>query len=344
MAAATEIHTLSKAKLRDMLRQMMLIREFEDKTAEWYARGRIAGFVHLYNGQEANAVGIAAALEPGDVLMSHYRDHGHAIAKGADVKASMAELFGKTTGLVHGKGGSMHFFDYENGYWGGYAIVAGQIPLAVGVAFAFQQRKEGHVVAVIMGDAATANGYFHESLNIAKLWNVPCIFIVENNQYGMGTAVKTHSAVQDISAKAAAYDIPAVRVDGMDVMAVYEAMKQAVEYSRSGQGPTFVETVTYRFRGHSMADPVRYREKEEEEHWRHRDPIALFRQRLIEEGVISERTARKMEDDVRREIEEAVRFAEASPTPPLSALYTDVYVDQPELPNAAILTKDGWTK
>jgi len=316
---------------------MMLIREFEDKTAEWYARGRIAGFVHLYNGQEACAVGVVAAMEPHDVLMSHYRDHGHSLAKGADPKAAMAELFGKVTGLSKGKGGSMHFFDYEAGHWGGYAIVGGHLPLAVGVGFAFRYRHEDRIAAVIMGDGTTPNGYFHESLNFAKLWNVPIVFIVENNQYGMGTALAVHSAVTHMTDKTCAYDIPSERVDGMDVLAVYEAMSRAVEHTRSGQGPYFLELETYRFRGHSMADPQRYRDKEEVNEWTQRDPIAAFRQKLIDEGVLTERAAKKMEEDVQREIEEAVRFAEASDAPPMEALFENIYADPIGGPSAALL-------
>ena len=339
MAVATTSRPLSKTKLQSMLRQMMLIREFEDKTAEWYARGRIAGFVHLYNGQEACAVGVTAAMEPDDILMSHYRDHGHSLAKGAGVKEAMAELFGKTTGLARGKGGSMHFFDYKAGHWGGYAIVGGHLPLAVGVGFAFKYRNESRIAAVIMGDGTTPNGYFHESLNFAKLWNVPIVFIVENNQYGMGTALHVHSAVTAMTDKTCAYDIPSERVDGMDVMAVYEAMSRAAEHARSGEGPYFLELATYRFRGHSMADPQRYRDKEEVAEWMHRDPITAFRSKLIEEGALSERTARKMEEDVRAEIEEAVRFAEASPAPPIEALFENIYADPIGGPNAALLKK-----
>lgn len=339
MAVATTTRPLSKTKLQNMLRQMMVIREFEDKTAEWYARGRIAGFVHLYNGQEACAVGVAAAMETDDIMMSHYRDHGHAIAKGAGVKEAMAELFGKTTGLAKGKGGSMHFFDYHAGHWGGYAIVGGHLPLATGVAFAFKYRNESRIVACIMGDGTTPNGYFHESLNFAKLWNCPIVFIVENNQYGMGTALHVHSAVTQITDKTCAYDIPAERVDGMDVMAVYEAMMRAAEHCRSANGPYFLELATYRFRGHSMADPQRYRDKEEVQEWMHRDPISLFRHRLIEEGALTERTAKKMEEDVRREIEEAVRFSEASPAPPLEALFEHIYQDPIGGPQAAVLKK-----
>ena len=339
MAVATTSRPLSKTKLQNMLRQMMLIREFEDKTAEWYARGRIAGFVHLYNGQEACAVGVAAAMEPDDVLMSHYRDHGHSLAKGAGVKEAMAELFGKTTGLARGKGGSMHFFDYKAGHWGGYAIVGGHLPLAVGVGFAFKYKNESRIAAVIMGDGTTPNGYFHESLNFAKLWNVPIVFIVENNQYGMGTALHVHSAVTAMTDKTCAYDIPSERVDGMDVMAVYEAMSRAAEHARSGEGPYFLELATYRFRGHSMADPQRYRDKEEVSEWMHRDPIVAFRSKLIEEGALSERTARKLEEDVKAEVEEAVRFAEASPAPPIEALFENIYADPIGGPNAALLKK-----
>ena len=339
MAVATTSRPLSKTRLRNMLKQMMMIREFEDKTAEWYARGRIAGFVHLYNGQEACAVGVAEALEPEDVMLSHYRDHGHALAKGANVRAAMAELFGKTTGLAKGKGGSMHFFDYKAGHWGGYAIVAGHLPLAVGIAFAFKQKKEDRIVACVMGDAATPNGYFHESLNFSKLWNTPTIWVVENNQYGMGTALNVHSAVTEMAEKTSAYDIPSERVDGMDIMAVYEAAERAATHCRSGNGPYMLELMTYRFRGHSMADPVRYREKEEVEEWMHRDPIVLFRQRLLDEGALTAASAKKMEEEVQREIEEAVRFAEASPTPELDALFEHIYQTPVPGRSAAILKK-----
>ncbi|MCW5880276.1 MAG: pyruvate dehydrogenase (acetyl-transferring) E1 component subunit alpha [Anaerolineae bacterium] len=339
MAVATTHKPLTKAQLLHMLRQMLLIREFEDKTAEWYARGRIAGFVHLYNGQEACAVGVVAALEPQDILMSHYRDHGHALAKGAGTKEAMAELFGKETGLVKGKGGSMHFFDYQAGHWGGYAIVGGHLPLAVGVAFAYKYKKESRIVAVVMGDGTTPNGYFHESLNFAKLWEAPVIFIVENNLYGMGTALAVHSAVVEMTDKVCAYDIPAERVDGMDVVAVYEATRRAVEHVRDGKGPYFLELSTYRFRGHSMADPQRYRDKEEVAEWTHRDPILHMRQKLMEEGLLTEKAAKKMEDDVKREIEEAVRFAEASPAPPLEALTEDIYASPVSAnPEAAIIS------
>lgn len=309
----------------DLLYQMLLIRQFEDKAAEMYARGRIAGFLHLYNGEEAVAVGAVAGLREGDLLVTHYRDHGHAIAKGSDVRRLMAELFGKVTGVCKGKGGSMHFFDASVGMLGGYAIVAGHLPLAVGLALASDYLGKGQVVLCIFGDGATNNGYFHEAMNMAALWRLPVVFLCENNLYGMGTALKKASAVQEIYRKAQAYDIPGERVDGMDVLAVREAVAKAVERAREGWGPSFVEAVTYRFRGHSMADPVLYRTKAEEEAWRSRDPIVLFRQKLEVEGLLSGEEFERLEREVEEVVQEAVRFAEESPEPPQEALYEDIY-------------------
>lgn len=312
--------------MRDLLSKMLLIRVFEEKAAEMYARGRIAGFLHLYNGEEAVAVGAISALREDDLVVTHYRDHGHAIAKGSDPKRLMAELFGRATGVCKGKGGSMHFYDASVGHWGGWAIVAGHLPLAVGMAFASEYLGKGQVVLSIFGDGATNNGYFHEALNLASLWRVPVIFLCENNQYGMGTALKKSSAVTEIYRKALAYDMPSERVDGMDVLAVREATIRAVDRARQGWGPTLLEAVTYRFRGHSMADPVLYRTKAEVEAWLKRDPIVLFRERLEKEGVLGPGEFEAMEREVMAEVEEAVRFAEESPPPPLEELYTDVYV------------------
>jgi len=309
----------------DLLSQMLLIRQFEDKAAEMYARGRIAGFLHLYNGEEAIAVGAVAGLREGDLLVTHYRDHGHAIAKGSDVRRLMAELFGKATGVCKGKGGSMHFFDASVGMLGGYAIVAGHLPLAVGLALAGDYLGKDQVVLCIFGDGATNNGYFHEAMNMAALWRLPVVFLCENNLYGMGTALKKASAVQEIYRKAQAYDIPGERVDGMDVLAVREAVVKAAERARQGWGPSFVEAVTYRFRGHSMADPVLYRTKAEEEVWRSKDPIVLFRQKLEAEGLLTAQEFERLEQEVEEVIREAVRFAEESPEPPLEALYEDIY-------------------
>ena len=316
-----------KKTLLHFLHQMLLIRKFEDKSAELYARGKIAGFLHLYNGQEASAVGAISTLAEHDLLITHYRDHGYAIARGMDVNRCMAELLGKATGCSKGRGGSMHFFDASLGMYGGWAIVAGHLPLAVGLGLASNYLEKKQVILCIFGDGATNNGYFHEALNMAKLWNVPVVFYCENNLYGMGTAVHRASAVRETHRKASAYDIPAERVDGMDVLAVREATAKAVEHARRGTGPYFLEVVTYRFRGHSMADPVLYRDKSEVEEWKKRDPILIFRQKLEQEGLLTPQELEQIERETDEMVFEAVRFAEESPDPPLSDLYEDIYAN-----------------
>ncbi len=318
---------LDKKTLLNFLHQMLLIRKFEDKSAELYARGKIAGFLHLYNGQEASAVGAISTLAEHDLLITHYRDHGYAIARGLDVNRCMAELLGKATGIVKGHGGSMHFFDVSLGMLGGWAIVAGHLPLAVGLGLASNYLGKQQVVLCFFGDGATNNGYFHEALNMAKLWKVPVVFLCENNLYGMGTAVDRASAVMEMVRKAAPYGIPAQRVDGMDVLAVREATSKAVDHARRGDGPFFLEVLTYRFRGHSMADPILYRDKAEVEEWKKRDPIVIFRQRLEKEGLLSPQEMEQIERETDELVVEAVRFAEESPDPPLTDLYEDIYAD-----------------
>lgn len=318
---------LDRKTLLNFLHQMLLIRKFEDKSAELYARGKIAGFLHLYNGQEASAVGAISVLAEHDLLITHYRDHGYAIARGMDVNRCMAELLGKATGVAKGRGGSMHFFDASLGMLGGWAIVAGHMPLAVGLGLASNYLGKTQVVLCIFGDGATNNGYFHEALNMAKLWKVPVVFLCENNLYGMGTAVHRASATAEMVRKAAPYDIPAERVDGMDVLAVREATQKAVDHARRGDGPYFLEVVTYRFRGHSMADPILYRDKAEVEEWKQRDPIVIFRQRLEQEGLLSPQEMEQVERETDELVAEAVRFAEESPDPPLTDLYEDIYTN-----------------
>ena len=318
---------LDKKTLLNFLHQMLLIRKFEDKSGELYARGKIAGFLHLYNGQEASAVGAISTLAEHDLLITHYRDHGYAIARGMDVNRCMAELLGKATGIVKGHGGSMHFFDVSLGMLGGWAIVAGHLPLAVGLGLASNYLGKQQVVLCFFGDGATNNGYFHEALNMAKLWKVPVVFLCENNLYGMGTAVHRASATLEMSRKAAPHGIPAQRVDGMDVLAVREATTKAVEHARRGDGPFFLEVLTYRFRGHSMADPILYRDKAEVEEWKQRDPIVIFRQRLEKEGLLSPQEMEQIERETDELVVEAVRFAEESPDPPLTDLYKDIYAD-----------------
>ncbi len=316
---------LDKKTLLNFLHQMLLIRKFEDKSAELYARGKIAGFLHLYNGQEASAVGAISTLAEHDLLITHYRDHGYAIARGLDVNRCMAELLGKATGIVKGHGGSMHFFDVSLGMLGGWAIVAGHLPLAVGLGLASNYLGKQQVVLCVFGDGATNNGYFHEALNMAKLWKVPVVFLCENNLYGMGTAVHRASATLEMARKAAPHGIPGERVDGMDVLAVREATTKAVEHARRGDGPYFLEVLTYRFRGHSMADPILYRDKAEVEEWKQRDPIVIFRQRLEKESLLSPQELEQIERETDELVVEAVRFAEESPDPPLTDLYEDIY-------------------
>ena len=314
-----------RGQLIDLLRQMMLIRRFEEKAAEMYARRRIGGFLHLYIGQEAVGVGAISTLDPSDYIVSHYREHGHALARGLEPGRLMAELFGRATGVSRGRGGSMHLFDAKRGFMGGYAIVGGHMPLAVGLALASSYLKNGRIVLNIFGDGAVNQGEFHESLNLASVWKLPVVFLCENNLYGMGTDVRRVSAEPEIHKRACAYNIPAERVDGMDLLAVREAARHAVEWARGGKGPYFLEAVTYRFRGHSMADPEFYRDKAEVERWKAQDPILHFRRYLEDGGLISEEETRSLEEGVEAAINEAVRFADESPEPPPEALYEYVY-------------------
>jgi pyruvate dehydrogenase E1 component alpha subunit len=330
---------LDQDQLHDMLYMMHLIREFEDAAAEWYARGEIAGFLHLYTGQEAVAVGAISALRPEDRLMSHYRDHGHALAKGVDPKGAMAELFGKKSGVVQGKGGSMHFYDTEVKMLGGYAIVGQHIALAVGYAFASQYRDEDWIMMVIFGDGATNIGYFHESLNFAALWSVPVVFVIENNLYGMGTAVERASAVTEVHRKADAYNIPNKRIDGMDVLEVYRETRDVVDKVRAGEGPWLIEAVTYRYRGHSMADPELYRDKEATEEWRALDAIASFEDFLKSRDMLTDEKAAEIHRRAEDAVDEAVEFAKASDYPPEDDIYHDIY--DPDTPEDLVVWSRG---
>lgn len=298
-----------------LYRQMLLIRRFEEKTAEAYAMGKIGGFLHLYIGEEAVAVGAISSLMPDDHLITHYRDHGYALALGMSPGTVMAELYGKATGCSKGRGGSMHLADVHRHFWGGHAIVGGHLPLAAGLGLACQYLDQKNSVLCIFGEGATNIGEFHESLNLVALWKLPVVFLCQNNLYGMGTYVKRASAVDEIYRKACAYDMPAERVDGMDVLAVREATGRALQRARDGSGPSFIEAMTYRFRGHSMADPEYYRSREEVEEWRLRDPITRFQRRLRDSGMLSDEEAARIEREVTAEVEEAARFAEESPPP-----------------------------
>jgi len=310
-----------------LYRQMVLIRLFEERAAQEYAYQKIGGFLHLYIGEEAVAVGAISTIRQDDLVVSHYRDHGHALAKGSDPKKVMAELFGKVTGLCKGKGGSMHLFDVEHGFLGGYAIVAGGMPIAAGHALASQYLGQGRVVLDFFGDGAANEGEFHETLNVAGLWKLPIVFILENNLYAMGTRVDRASANPELWERAQAYNMPGQRVDGMDVLAVRRAVGEAVRRARAGEGPSLVEALTYRFRGHSMADPARYRERAEVESWSGRDPITLFSAALQEAEMLDDAGSQRIHDEVAAQVEEAVRFADESPFPPPEALYQDVYAE-----------------
>jgi pyruvate dehydrogenase E1 component alpha subunit len=315
------------ATMRRLLRDMLLIRRFEEKCGESYALGKIGGFCHLYIGQEAVAVGTMAALRPDDLIMASYREHGQALARGMTARAVMAELFGKAAGCSGGKGGSMHLFDASLGFLGGHAIVGGHIPLATGAAFAIKYQGGDAVSVVFFGEAAVNNGAFHESLNMAALWKLPCIYICENNRYGMGTALERASALYDVVQRACSYDMPAETVDGMDVLAVRDAVHRAALRGRERKTPTLLEIRTYRFMGHSMSDPIHghYRTKEEVEEQKTHDPIHGFAAKLRADGMLDDTAWQAMEAEVADEVEDALHFADEAPEPDLSTLTTDVY-------------------
>jgi pyruvate dehydrogenase E1 component alpha subunit len=326
-AADKKSRPLPDAKVaREILAKMMLIRRFEERAGEMYAKAKIGGFLHLCIGEEATIVGAVDALREDDYLLSTYREHGQALARGTPPEAVMAELFGRVGGCSKGRGGSMHLFDLERRFFGGYGIVGGNLPLASGVALASDYRGTDEVTLCMMGDGATNQGTFGESMNLAALWDLPVVFMVVNNQFGMGTALERHSAVTDLSKKAEGFGVPGTRTDGMDVLAVHETVGEAVRKAREDRQPQLVEAVTYRFRGHSMADPEEYRTKEEVEEWRRRDPVATFSKRLIEEDVLSEKDAEKLDQEAIETIDKAVKFADDSPFPELDSLYDDIYV------------------
>ncbi|MEB3330703.1 MAG: pyruvate dehydrogenase (acetyl-transferring) E1 component subunit alpha [Candidatus Sericytochromatia bacterium] len=315
---------MDRSLRRQFYRQMLQIRLFEEKCAELYAGAQIGGFLHLYIGEEAIAVGAIAALEDRDDIVTHYRDHGHALARGLDPNGLMAELCGRATGVCRGRGGSMHLADATKRFWGGYAIVGGHLPPAVGLAHAHQYLGKGGVSVCFFGDAATDIGEFHEAMNFAQLWRLPIVFVCENNLYGMGVPLAMNSAVPQIVDKARAYAMPSDRIDGMDVEAVYEAMSAAVAHARAGNGPFFLEAMTYRFRGHSMADPELYRDKAEVEEWKKKDPVATYRARLLRAKVLTQASAEALDAEVAAEVEAAARFALDSPLPDPDTLFDDV--------------------
>ena len=318
---------LPAEQLIELYRQMLLIRRFEEKSAEVYVAGKIGGFCHLYIGQEAVGVGAISAVRKDDYVLGSYREHGIALAKGMSARSIMAELYGKATGCSKGKGGSMHMFDKNVGFLGGHAIVGGQIPLATGTAFATKYQGTDQVTLCFFGEAAVNQGAFHESLNMAQLWKLPCIYICENNQYGMGTSLERAMSLRDIAQKACAYEMASEFVDGMDVLAVREATMRAVERARKEYLPTLLEIRTYRFMGHSMSDPGNYRTRAEIEKYQERDPIKLFSSSLLEEKIVDQKTLDEIDKKIREEVEDALRFADESPLPDPEELYTDVYAN-----------------
>jgi pyruvate dehydrogenase E1 component alpha subunit len=308
-----------------ILRQMLLIRRFEERAGEMYTKAAIGGFLHLAIGEEAAVVGAALAMRESDYLISTYREHGQALVRGTDPNRVMAELFGRRDGVSKGHGGSMHLFDIEKRLMGGYGIVGSNMPLAVGLALASDYLETDDVTVCMLGDGAINQGNFGESLNLAALWSLPVVFMVINNQFGMGTAIERHSAVTDLSKRGEGFGVPGSRCNGMDVLDTRDELERAVRTAREERVPQLVEAVTYRFRGHSMADPEEYRSKEEVEEWQRQDPIATFRRRVVEEGVLSDEDVEGLDEEAQARVEEAVEFATNSPFPELDALYDDLY-------------------
>ncbi|MEW6296649.1 MAG: pyruvate dehydrogenase (acetyl-transferring) E1 component subunit alpha [Thermodesulfobacteriota bacterium] len=314
-----------------LLREMLRIRRFEEKCAELYSAAKIRGFLHLYIGQEAVAVGAMQTLEPDDAIVATYREHGHALARGVSAASIMAEMYGKQEGCSRGRGGSMHLFDAATHFYGGNAIVGGGLPLAVGLALAAKLQGRPRVIACFFGEGAVAEGEFHECMNLAALWRLPVLFCCENNLYAMGTALARSESQTDLCLKATSYEMPAWPVDGMDVVACEEATQRAVLAVRSGGGPYFLEFRTYRFRAHSMFDPQLYRDKQEVEEWKKRDPIATFQARLHAQGLLSEEDVQRIEDEIAAELSRAVAFAEAGTWEPVEDLTKFVYSERGRL-------------
>ena len=315
-----------KKAAREWLEAMTLIRRFEERAGEMYAKAKVGGFLHLAIGEEATIIGSVRALRDTDYLISTYRSHGHALARGTDPNHVMAELFGREDGTSRGRGGSMHMFDLERRFMGGYGIVGGNLPIGAGHALASDYMGSDDVTLCVFGDGASNQGTFGETMNLAALWKLPIVFMVTNNQFGMGTAIERHSAMTDLARKAEGYGVPGTSCDGMDVVDTYHAIDEAVQRAREERQPQLVEAVTYRFRGHSMADPEEYRTKEQVAEWRKRDPIDAFADRLVGEEIITADDRERLDEDVVARIDKAVQFADHSPFPPPEALYDDIYV------------------
>src|SRR6187549_2805403 len=312
-----------------LYRQMLLIRRFEERCAQLYVEGKIGGFLHLYIGQEAVGVGAISLLRRDDYIITSYRDHGYALARGSDPRALLAELCGKATGISRGKGGSMHFYDVPAGNFGGDGIVGGHLPLAAGMGYGIRMRGTDQVCLCFFGDGAVNEGAFHESLNVSALWDLPVVYIIENNRYGMGTSIDRASSVKDLYQRASAYGVPRRDVNGMDIVAVRSALGEAIERARKEKRPTLIEAETYRYRGHSMSDPGKYRTKEEVESMMKSDPILLFGRRLMEQERFTQADLDAIDKDVMAQMEDAVTFTEQSPDPTPESLYEDVYVRSP---------------
>ncbi|UXP33288.1 pyruvate dehydrogenase (acetyl-transferring) E1 component subunit alpha [Reichenbachiella agarivorans] len=306
---------------------MLLMRKFEEKAGQLYGQQKIKGFCHLYIGQEACVAGAVSALEKGDKMITAYRDHAHPMALGSDPKAIMAELYGKETGISKGKGGSMHMFDKENGFFGGHGIVGGQVPLGAGIAFAEQYNNTGKLCMTYMGDGAVRQGAFHEALNMAMTMKLPVIFCIENNGYAMGTSVARTSNVTSLEQLGSAYAMPSESVDGMSVIDVHHAVARAAKRAKSGEGPTLLEFKTYRYKGHSMSDPAKYRTKEELEKYKQRDPIEQIKYEILDQKIATEKELEAIGDKIKVIVDESVKFAEESSYPTADKAYTDVYAD-----------------
>jgi pyruvate dehydrogenase E1 component alpha subunit len=319
---------MEKSEHLDLYQQMVVIRILEGRSAELYQQGKIGGFLHLYIGQEAVSTGLISARKPQDRVITAYRDHGVAINCGISAKEVMAELLGKATGVSGGKGGSMHLADVNNNFWGGHAIVGSHLPIAAGLALGDVYQKQDGVTICMFGDGATNIGYFHEALNLSKVWKLPVLWVCENNQYGMGTTVERASAVSEIRQKADGYAMKNDNVDGMDIMKVREKALEMIEEIRSGSGPQFLEINTYRFRGHSMGDPERYRQQEEIRKWQENDPIGIYRRYLVEEKIASEEELNGEDKKANEIVEDAVHFAESSPEPAAEELFKNIYVEE----------------
>jgi len=318
---------MDKPEYLDLYHQMVLIRRVEEEAAQLYQQGKIGGFLHLYIGQEAVSTGLISARTSSDHVITAYRDHGVAVNVGLSARQIMAELLGKATGMSKGKGGSMHMADVTKKFWGGHAVVGAHLPIATGLALADQYQGKDGVTICMFGDGATNIGWFHEALNLSKVWNLPVLWVCENNLYGMGTTVERASAVSEIRRKADGYAIPNERIDGMNVLEVRQASERILEHIRSGNGPYFLEIVTYRFRGHSMGDPERYRKQEEVRKYQENDPIGIYQNYLIEQGIATQEELQQIESQIEDEVRDAIEFAENSPEPDAEELFSDIYAE-----------------